>query len=253
MYIYDRRFVVVLVFVFCKFAIVNLYSYICVYKFVFEYLYVDICICIFVCMCKSSYCSVVCPNLRCGPIWTSPLLGTSRRLPLSNILRYGFVSDVWPLAYLPPRYCFFQLLAMFWWICAHDLISCMEVCDEKKGKWNDLKYGSVKKWKIWKIWRELECRPVSLRIVVKAGLNRQRLSETTNGPQMSKNGLNLPLSDNCWLAIFWIYPSLKILGLLLLNFPLSESDEWWIYPSLIIVGLLFSEFTPLWKFWVCYC
>ena len=155
MYIYDRRFVVVLVFVFCKFAIVNLYSYICVYKFVFEYLYVDICICIFVCMCKSSYCSVVCPNLRCGPIWTSPLLGTSRRLPLSNIPRYVFVSDVWPLAYLPPRYCFFQLLAMFWWICAHDLISCMEVCDEKKGKWNDLKYGSVKTWKIWKIWREL--------------------------------------------------------------------------------------------------
>jgi len=27
----------------------------------------------------------------------------------------------------------------------------MEVCDEKKGKWNDLKYGSVKTWKIWKI------------------------------------------------------------------------------------------------------
>ena len=94
--------------------------------------------------------------------------------------------------------------------------------------WRHGKYGKYDE--------NCECRPVSLRIVVKAGLNRQRLSETTNGPQMSKNGLNLPLSDNCWLAIFWIYPSLKILGLLLLNFPLSE-----------IVGLLFSEFTPLWK------
>ena len=138
--------------------------------------------------------------------------------------------------------------------------------------WRHGKYGKYDE--------NCECRPVSLRIVVKAGLNRQRLSETTNGPQMSKNGLNLPLSDNCWLAIFWIYPSLKILGLLLLNFPLSESDEWWIYPSLIIVGLLFfsnlplsensgfaiAEFSPLWncwfaifwiypslKIWLCYC
>ena len=127
MYIYDRRFVVVLVFVFCKFAIVNLYLYICVYKFVFEYLYVDICICIFVFvyLCKSCYCSVVCPNLRCGPIWISPLLGTSRRhryiFPLSQILSFLILRllDMASLRCMAPgtfapQILIFQLLAMVW-------------------------------------------------------------------------------------------------------------------------------------------
>ena len=117
-------------------------------------------------MCKSSYCSVVCPNLRCGPIWISPLLGTSRRhryiFPLSQILSFLILRllDMASLRCMAPgtfapQILILQLFAMVWWICAHDLISCMEVCDEKKGKWNDLKYGSMKTWKIWKIWREL--------------------------------------------------------------------------------------------------